>query len=254
MKIENPAFDYDSHGEKYSTIRKTDPRIAEHIHNALGDAKTVLNIGAGSGSYEPTDKFVISVEPSATMRLQRMRNGKIPAVIAKADSLPFDDNSFDAAMALLTIHHWPDIKAGLAEVRRVVKNRIVVMVFDPDALDRLWNVHYFPELIEVERLRDPKIDFVMEALGGNCRVAEVPIPFDCIDGFQEAYYGRPEEFLKEEVRKSQSAWGFLSKELEGEMVKRLADELESGEWDKKYGEHRTMPFFNGALRLVIAEY
>lgn len=253
MKIDNPAFDYDSHGEKYSIIRRADPRIAEYIHSALGDAKTVLNVGAGAGSYEPEGLEVTAVEPSAQMRSQRITNGKRAAIDAKADSLPFEGNSFDASMALLTIHHWPDIKAGLTEMRRVTKNNIVIMTYDPDSLDVFWNVHYFPELIEVERNRYPKINFVADSLGGNCRVVEVPIPFDCTDGFQEAFYGRPEEFLRAEVRKSQSAWGFLSPETEARLVQNLADALKSGEWDKKFGAHRIMPFFNGALRLVISE-
>src|SRR5689334_671289 len=117
MEIKDPAFDYDSHGHKYSSVRKADPRIAEYVHRALGDAKIVLNIGAGSGNYEPEDRYVIAVEPSSVMRGQRLRLGRTPAVDAKADRLPFNDNSFDAAMAMVTVHHWPDIESGLKEIR-----------------------------------------------------------------------------------------------------------------------------------------
>ena len=138
MKIPNPAFNYDTHGQKYSGQRKTDPRIAAYVHKALADSETVINIGAGSGSYEPEDKYLIAVEPSIIMRTQRIANGKIPAINAKADSLPFDDKSFDAAMAMVTVHHWPDIEKGISEIRRVTKKRIVIMTFDPYALDDFW--------------------------------------------------------------------------------------------------------------------
>ena len=252
MLIDNPAFNYDKFGQKYSGYRIADPRIADYVNDALVNAKTVLNVGAGAGSYEPTDKYVLAVEPSATMRLQRLSNGKTPAVIATADSLPFDDNSFDASMAILTVHHWPDMDKGLKELRRVTRKQVVIMTFDPQQLDNFWNANYFPELIEVEKARYPAIDFVKRSLGGKAEVVPVPIPFDCSDGFQEAFYGRPEAFLQKEVRQSQSAWGFLEDGLEEKLVKRLADDLQSGEWDRKYGHYRTEPTFTCALRLVIS--
>lgn len=253
IKIDNPAFDYDQSGQQYSGHRKTDPRIAEYVNVALGNAKTVLNVGAGAGSYEPADKYVVAVEPSVVMRLQRIQNHKTPAINAKADDLPFDDNSFDASMAMVTVHHWPDIAKGLREMRRVTKGRIIVMTFDPDALDRFWNADYFPELIAVEKARYPKIEFLNECLGGQCDIIQIPVPLDCSDGFQEAFYGRPEAFLQQEVRAAQSAWGFLSKELEEELVHRLADDLQSGNWDQKFGHFRTEPFFTCALRLIVSK-
>jgi SAM-dependent methyltransferase len=252
MNIPNPAFNYDTHGQKYSGQRKTDPRIAAYIHNELGDSKTVLNIGAGAGSYEPEDKYVIAVEPSIAMRTQRIANGKIPAINAKADSLPFDNKSFDASMAMVTVHHWPDLEKGIDEIRRVTRNKIVVMSFDPDALDDFWNVNYFPELIEIERKRYPSIDRLQKALGGNSEIIKIPIPLDCVDGFQEAYYGRPEAFLEKEVRMAQSAWGFLPPELEEKYLHNLRNDLQSGAWDKKFGHFRTQPTFTGALRLIVA--
>jgi SAM-dependent methyltransferase len=252
MKIDNPAFDYDRFGQKYSGQRRTDPRIAAYVKEALGDAQTILNVGAGAGSYEPEGRYVIAVEPSATMRAQRMAQQKVPAINAKADALPFDDGAFDATMAMVTVHHWPDMAKGLKELRRVTKNQVIIMTFDPDSLDLFWNVHYFPELIAVEKARYPTLDFIRQALGGESEVIPVPIPLDCVDGFQEAYYGRPEAFLQKEVRMSQSAWGFLSPEVEARIVQKLADELASGEWDRKYGHYRTQPTFTCALRLVIA--
>ena len=252
MKIENPAFNYDKYGQKYSGYRKTDPRIAEYVNNALGDSKTVLNVGAGAGSYEPADKYVVAVEPSTVMREQRIKNHKVPAINAKADSLPFDDNSFDASMAMITVHHWPDIKRGLKELKRVTKGQVLVMTFDPDHLDNFWNATYFPELIAIEKARFPTIEFINNALGGNCEVIPIPIPLNCVDGFQEAFYGRPEAFLEKDIRRSQSAWGFLEEGVEHKLVNRLYKDLESGEWDEKYGHYRKEPTYTCALRLIIS--
>lgn len=252
MKIENPAFNYEEYGQNYSGIRRTDPRIARYVYTALESAHTVLNVGAGGGSYEPQDKYVVAVEPSSEMRSQRRKNGKVPAIFGLADDLPFDDDAFDASMAILTVHHWPDAASGLKEMRRVTKGQVVIMTYDPDALDVFWNAHYFPELIEVEKSRYPAIKDITGALGGSCDVQEIPIPWDCIDGFQEAFYGRPEAFLDKNVRMAQSAWGFLPAGAEEKMVKKLADALNSGEWDSKFGTHRKLPSFSGALRLIVA--
>ena len=252
MEIKNPAFNYDKFGQQYANHRQTDPRIAVFVHDALDNARTILNVGAGAGSYEPTDKYVVAVEPSAVMRAQRINNGKIPAIIGKADALPFDDNAFDASMAMVTVHHWPDINKGLKELRRVTKHQVIIMTFDPDALDNFWNAHYFPELIAVEKARYPTVEFITNSLGGNCEVKSIPIPLDCIDGFQEAFYGRPEAFLEKQVRLSQSAWGFLPDGVEDRLVKKLADDLQSGNWDKEFGHFRTQLTFTCALRLIIA--
>lgn len=252
MQIDNPAFNYDQYGQPYSSQRSAEPAIAAFIDKALGDAATVLNVGAGAGSYEPEQRYVIAVEPSSEMRAQRLAKQRTPAIIAKADALPFDDNSFDAVMTLLSVHHWPDMHKGLQELKRVARHRVIVMTFDPEALDLFWNAHYFPELIAVEKARYPKIDWLAKALGGHVEVVPVPVPLHCSDGFQEAFYGRPEAFLQKEVRQSQSAWGFLTPEQEAACVQRLADDLTSGEWDKRYGMHRSMPEFTGALRIVSA--
>lgn len=252
MKLENPAFDYDGFGQKYSSHRQTDPRIAAYVDNELSSAKTILNIGAGAGSYEPTDKYVVAVEPSITMRQQRLDKGKVPAINAKADNLPFDENSFDASMAMITVHHWPDIEKGLKELRRITKNQVVIMTFDPEQLDNFWNADYFPEVIAVEKARYPTIDFIKSCLGGQCKVIPIPIPLDCKDGFQEAFYGRPEAFLEKQVRLSQSAWGFIPEDKQEEIVERLRADLENGTWDAKYGHFRTQEFFTCALRLIVA--
>lgn len=253
MAVNYPAFDYDASGQEYAQVRQTDPRIAAYIHKALGAAQTLLNMGAGAGSYEPEDRYVVAVEPSAVMREQRRAKGKMPAIIGSADAIPFDDNSFDAAMAMVTIHHWPDMQKGLQELRRVSRNQVLILTFDPDALDLFWNAGYFPELIAIEKARYPSIDFISRALGGKITVQEIPVPLDCSDGFQEAFYGRPEAFLDHKIRQAQSAWGFLAPGLEAQLAARLATELRSGEWDKKYGHFRTQATFTGALRLIIAQ-
>ena len=252
IKIDNPSFNYDKLGGKYSNYRQTDERIAEYVYRELADATTILNVGAGAGSYEPVDKYVVSVEPSFAMRQQRLQRNKVPAINATADNLPFDDHSFDASMAMVTIHHWPDIDKGLKELRRVTKHQVVIMTFDPEQLDNFWNAEYFPEVIEVEKARYPTIDSIKNSLGGNCKVVPIPIPLDCKDGFQEAFYGRPEAFLKKEVRLSQSAWGFISDEKQQEIVNRLKIDLENGTWDHKYGHYRRQAFFTCALRLVVS--
>jgi hypothetical protein len=243
-------FDYDANGQGYAQRRRTDPRIAVLVQEALGSARTVLNVGAGAGSYEPTDRHVIAIEPSAAMRAQRPAH-LTPAIHGVAESLPLDDASVDAAMAMVTVHQWPGLEIGLAELTRVTRGPIVVLTFDGDALDRLWLGDYAPELFAVERRRYPAIERISAGLGGGCTVSPVPIPFDCVDGFSEAFYGRPEQFLDPAVRRSQSAWGFLEAADEERIVASLAADLESGAWDARYGHLRTQPWFEGAVRLIV---
>lgn len=245
-------FDYDRHGRGYAARRRADPRIEARVHAALGAARTVLNVGAGAGSYEPRDRQVAAVEPSAVMRAQRPA-GLAPAVSAVACQLPFADAAFDAAMAMLTVHQWPDPAAGLAELRRVSRGPVVVLTFDGDALDRLWLADYVPELIAAERLRYPAISAVRAALGGRSAVQHVRIAIDCTDGFAEAYYARPEQLLDPAVREAQSGWGFTDRAAAGRGIARLRADLESGRWDERYGVLRAQPEFDGALRLIIAD-
>eukprot|EP01132_Coremiostelium_polycephalum_P007603 gene7603-9348_t len=253
IKIIDPSFNYDKFGQKYTNHRQTDERIAEYVYKELEDSKTIINVGAGGGSYEPLDKYVVAVEPSVTMREQRLVKGKVPAINGKADHLPFDDNSFDSSMAMVTIHHWPDIEKGLNEMKRVSRRKVLILTFDPDHLDDFWNAQYFPEVIQVEKARYPTIERITKALSGNgtTRVIPIPIPIDCKDGFQEAFYGRPEAFLDPQVRQSQSAWGFIPEEKQIEIVDRLRKDLQSGEWEKKFGHFRTQPTFTCALRLIV---
>jgi SAM-dependent methyltransferase len=249
--LDLPKFDYDRHGQHYATVRRADPRIAATMSAALGDAKTVLNVGAGAGSYEPADRYLLAVEPSIAMRAQRPA-GAAPALIGTADSLPFDDGAFDAAMAILTVHHWPDRVRGLGEMRRVATGPVVVMTFDPDAKTEFWLSDYAPEFVEIEMRRYGKIDVITRALGGQCEIVPIPLAADCTDGFQVAFYARPEAFLDARVRMSQSAWKFLPPGAEERVVAALARDLATGEWDRRYGHLRIQPTINCQLRLVVA--
>ena len=242
--------DYGAWGRGYSLQRRADPRIEAQVHAALGDARTVLNIGAGAGSYEPRDRHVIAIEPAAAMRAQRGPD-RAPAIAGVAEALPLDDQSVDASMAMMTVHQWPDLAKGLAELRRVTRGPIVIMTADGEALGGFWFNDYAPERIEAERRRLPPIRTLVLGLGGQVEVETVAIPLDCTDGFVEAFYGRPERMLDPLVRAAQSGWGFVSPDVELRFVATLSADLASGAWDRKYGALRTQPTFDGGGRLVI---
>ena len=242
-------FDYERGGAGYALRRRPDPVIATLVRQALGDARTLVNVGAGAGSYEPHDLVVTAVEPSAMMRSQR--HADRPAIDAVAEYLPFGDDSFDAAMASVTVHQWTDQDAGLLELRRVSRGPVVILTFDPEAIEVFWLAHYAPELMEAERRRYPTIEHITDILGGRSEVTEVRIPHDCVDGFTEAYYARPEAFLDDDVRHSQSAWGFISEEEATASVAALRRDLSSGEWDRHFGHLRDQPFYVGSLRLIV---
>jgi SAM-dependent methyltransferase len=242
---------YDRHGHAYSRHRRADRTIAARILAALGEARTVLNVGAGTGSYEPGDRWVLAVEPSATMRAQRPAHAA-PALSARAESLPFDDDSFDAAMACVTIHHWEALRAGLRELRRVARERVVVFSFDLEHLPA-WQHRYLAEAIAIERPRFPPIADIAATLGGRTRVEEIPVPGECEDGFFEAFWRRPEKLLDPSIRASQSVWQLLAPGVEERIVERLRAALASGEWDAEHGHLRARDSFDGSLRLVISE-
>jgi hypothetical protein len=244
-------FDYEANGSGYATRRRPDPRIAALVHAALGDARTVVNIGAGAGSYEPADRHVVAVEPSAAMRAQRPHH-LAPAVDATAERLPFDDDGFDAAMATVTIHQWTDPDAGLRELRRVSRGPVAILTFDAEALRDFWLAAYVPEVIATERDRFPAIDHVVGVLGGDVEVLDVPVPIDCSDGFGEAYYARPEAFLRHDVRAAQSGWVLTDPGAVARGVARLADDLSSGRWDERHGHLRDQAEYVGAMRLIVA--
>ena len=246
---------YGAIGEGYARIRQPDPRIAARFHAALGDARTVLNVGAGAGSYEPTDREVTAIEPSASMRAQRPPH-LVRAIDATADSLPFADNTFDAAMASVTVHQWPDLERGLGEMRRVTTGPIAILTFDPFPDEKWWLDDYAPEVLEIESRRMPELARIGAALSAGGRfeteIQVVPIPVDSTDGFGQAFFGRPERMLEPDVRRAMSAWSFVPADAVARFEHDLARDLASGAWDEKYGGYRTLPEFDGGLRLVIS--
>lgn len=243
--------DYGEIGSNYARYRQPEPAIAAQILEALGDARTVLNVGAGAGSYEPADREVTAVEPSASMRAQRPTHLG-DAIGAVAENLPFVDASFDASMATVTVHQWSDLERGLAEMRRVTRDPIVLLVCDPERMHDYWLNDYIPEVRAIEARRFPAIARIAAALGGGqVEVFRVPIPLRCRDGFNEAYYGRPEAFLDPDARLACSSWSLVPTTAVERFVTHLSRDLASGRWDEKYGQFRSQPFFDGPLRLIV---
>jgi SAM-dependent methyltransferase len=212
----------------------------------LGPAKTVLNVGAGAGSYEPPDRIVTAVEPSAAMIAKRP-SGAAPAVQAVADRLPFADSSFDAAMAVLTLHHWPDKAAGLAETRRVTRGPIVLLTFDPAA--RPWLTDYLPALATLDAGQMPALDDYARWLG-PVEIRPVPVPHDCSDGFLYAYWRRPQAYLDPHVRSGSSSFWALDG-LEAGLA-RLARDLDSGDWPRRHAELLSAESWDVGYRLVVS--
>jgi SAM-dependent methyltransferase len=219
---------YDRLGEGYGSRRRADPRIAARIWSALGDARTVLNVGAGTGSYEPTDRIVQALEPSRVMIGQRPE-GAAPCLQGRAESLPFAKGAFEAAMAVLTIHHWEDWRAGLREMRRVSRGRVVLFTFDCASSDFWLTRDYFPELVALDRLAMPALGELASELG-EFRLEAVAVPFDCQDGFLGAYWRRPEVYLDPLARRCMSAFAKIDA---AQGLERLARDLENGSWRER---------------------
>jgi SAM-dependent methyltransferase len=238
---------YDRIGDSYATTRRPDPRIAARIRTALGGARRVLNVGAGAGSYEPTDRDVIAAEPSAVMLAQRPI-GAAPAVQAVGEALPFPDGAFDAVTAVLTLHHWPDQRAGIAELRRVAP-RLVVLTFDTDVVPWIAS-DYLPEMIGLDAFVFPPIDEV--ASWCDARVEVVPVPHDCTDGFVGAYWARPELYLDPLRRAGMSVVRKLDPAVVDAGMTRLRADLDSGAWDAKWGHLRTMRELDLGYRLLVS--
>lgn len=243
---------YNRMGLNYTDFRQPDPRIEAAILTALGDARSVVNVGAGAGSYEPTDREVIAVEPSPVMIAQRPP-GAAPALEGIAESLPLDDKSVDAAMGVLTVHHWPDLEAGLAEMRRVARHRIVLLTLDADAASNVWLIEdYFPEAGSMDRDVMPSQARIRASLPGAA-IEPVAVPRGCLDAFSSALWDRPEWLLDPEVRRASSIWHRMPADAAKRGLERLRADLKSGRWDKVHGHLRTLPELDVGLRLVRAE-
>lgn len=238
---------YDQIGRGYAAHRRADARIAARILDALGTARTVLNVGAGAGSYEPADRRVAAVEPAETMLRQRPA-GSAPAVRGVAESLPFRDGSFDAALASLTIHHWTDWRAGLREMRRVARGRIVIFTWDPASFG-FWLVQdYFPEIAEFD-ISFPPFDAVAELLG-PLEVRPVPVPADCTDGFLAAYWRRPAAYLDPTLRGAISVFARIPDAAS--RLEQLAADLADGSWERRHADLLALPEFDVGYRILIA--
>jgi SAM-dependent methyltransferase len=238
---------YDIIGKNYAELRKPDRRIARVIESALGSAQTVLNVGAGAGSYEPADRSLVAVEPSREM-IRKRKPGAAKAIEASADDLPFDDKSFDASMAILTIHHWPDKEAGLREMRRVTRGRIVLLTFDPS--HRPWLTEYLPELAALDEAQMPAMSDYQRWLG-SVRIAPVPVPHDCSDGFLYAYWRRPAAYLDAFIRSGSSSFWTIGNTEAG--LQRLKRDLETGAWERRYAELLALDEYDAGYRLVVAD-
>ena len=242
---------YDRIGTGYAVTRRPDARIAARLHEALGPCRSVVNVGAGTGSYEPADRQVIAVEPSAAMVAQRP-GGAAPVVRAVAERLPFAGGSFDGALAVLSIHHWADRMAGLRELRRVARHRVVLLTYDPPSAGSFWLVaQYLPAIHELDAPRFPSMVALADALG-PVDVTTVPIPADCGDGFLGAFWQRPVAYLDPAVRRGMSVFGQLPDERTAPGLARLATDLASGEWDRRYGHLRRLASCDLGYRLVVA--
>jgi SAM-dependent methyltransferase len=242
---------YDRIGARYRRGRQEDPRIAAPLWNALADASPVLNVGAGSGSYEPRDRPVVAAEPSAVMLAQRPA-GAAPAVRAVAEALPFRDGAFGAAMGVLTVHHWDDRARGLAEMRRVTRGPVVLFTRDPHAVPSWWLHHYFPATARLEASRETPLGQLAQLLGGRLEVTPVPIPAGCADGFNAAYWGRPAAYLDPDVWRPMSALALIPDADRDEGMRRLRADLDSGEWDQRWGHLRALGELDLGYRVITA--
>lgn len=237
---------YDIIGNNYAELRKPDQRIACIIESALGSAQVVLNVGAGTGSYEPTGRCLIAVEPSREM-IRKRSPAAAKAIQASADNLPFDDESFEASMAILTIHHWPDKEAGLREMRRVTRGRIVLLTFDP--AHRPWLTDYLPELAALDEAQMPRMSDYERWLG-SVQITPVLVPHDCSDGFLYAYWRRPSAYLDTYIRSGSSSFWAISNAEAG--LQDLRRDLETGEWERRYAELLNLDEYDAGYRLVVA--
>ena len=239
---------YDRIGRQYTTTRRADPRIAAAILDALGDAHSVVNVGAGAGAYEPVGRSLVAVEPSWQMIRQRSDGSLV--VQASAEALPFPAGAFDAALAVLTLHHWVDWRRGLDEMKRVA-DRLVIFTIEPREVGSFWLTEsYFPEIVGLDRGRCPSVDEIVEYLG-NCSVDHIAIPHDCVDGFLAAFWRRPEAYLDPGVRAGMSGFALLEQGVVDRGVARLKSDLDSGDWERRFGHIRSLETLDVCYRLLV---
>jgi len=238
---------YDKIGTQYSHYRRPDTRIAAAIWKEIGERQRILNLGAGVGAYEPADRDIVALEPSQVMISQRPDNGP-PVVQGQAECLPFKDNAFNMATAILTIHHWSDIEKGLREALRVAQKRLILLTWIGFVED-FWLVDYLPQIKEIDERLFPSIEQLEEILGA-VRVLSIPIPHDCTDGFLCAYWRRPQYYLDERVRGAISTFSRIANIGEG--LRRLQEDLEAGRWHKRYQYLLNKESMDFGYRIVVS--
>jgi SAM-dependent methyltransferase len=242
---------YDTIGVGYTATRRADPRIAQPILRALDGVASVVNVGAGAGAYEPPST-VLAIDPSPVM-LEQRPPGLAPAVLGRAEALPLEDASVEAALGVLTIHHWDDVDRGLAELRRVATRRVVLLHWDREVMERFWLYEYFPESVTLHRGRYVPFSRIAAGLGAPLHIEPVPIPWDCTDGFAAAYWRRPEAYLDATVRAGISSLAQLDRAALAAGVARLQEDLASGAWQSRFASLLSLASLDCGYRLVVAD-
>jgi SAM-dependent methyltransferase len=248
------AARYDAIGDGYARLRREDPRLRARLHAALGDARTVVNVGAGTGSYEPSDRRVVAVEPSDVMAAQRPR-ALAPALRASAGALPLRDGAVDAALAVLTLHHWDaERERGVREMRRVARGPVVILTYDAVVSGEMWLMaDYLREVGELDRRIFPPLDVLAGWLGGRVRVETVPIPRDTPDWMLGSYWAHPERVLDAAARAVTSGFARMPEAVVARVVRDVGRDLADGTWDRRHGRLRALEEYDAGLRLVVAE-
>jgi SAM-dependent methyltransferase len=253
MKDGFQGSSYDRIGGGYAVMRRADARIATRIHGALGDARTVVNVGAGAGAYEPDDRKVLAIEPSEEM-IARRAPDSAPAIRGYAESLPLPANSVDAAMACMTLHHWSDWRIGVQELRRVARKRIVIFTYDHSYAKHFWLLRdYLPRLARLDCARFPGIDEQRVAMGDEVKVEAVPIPHDCENGFLAAYWRRPRAYLDEQIRSGMSTFHLPGAQRMLDGLNELADDLQTGRWESRNQDIIDRDHLDLGYRLLVTE-
>jgi SAM-dependent methyltransferase len=247
------AIRYDTIGKGYSRTRREDPRFRAQIHAALGDARTVVNVGAGAGAYEPTDRQVMAIEPSEVMVAQRAPT-LAPAIRASAGQVPLRDRSVDAAMAILSVHHWDEEREqGVQELRRVARDAVVILTYDASISAQMWLMaEYLPEVVELDRRIFPPPEQIAAWLGGDVRIDTLPIPRDTPDWMLGSFWAHPERVLDANARAATSGFARMPSEVVERVISEVTRDLASGLWDERHGQLRSLDAFDAGLRLIVA--
>lgn len=249
--ILNPLYDTIGHG--YTLTRREDPRLRDRIHAALGNARTVVNVGAGAGSYEPRDRYVVAIEPSDVMASQRSRD-LAPAIRASAANLPLRDGAVDAGMAILAVHHWgQDQERGVRELRRVTRGPVVVMSYDPEISATMWLVaDYLPEVAALDRAICPSPARLASWLGGKVVIDPIPIPRDFTDWMLGSFWAHPERVLDAQARAATSGFARMSPQVVNRVVAEVGRDLASGKWAERHGHLLELDECDVGFRLLVS--